>query len=101
MIAIPGMPAQRPNDPRGWLTFVDVIPEPWQSGEDSTLENDYQHRSRVRPATATERALLAHLGCTLPATLNTHVQFLSGTVRRRTWPDLDAHTTTTTCEGRK
>ncbi|MCD2127734.1 hypothetical protein QM787_04360 [Rhodococcus ruber] len=95
MTTIPHMPAQRPEDPRGWLTFDGLLPEPWQSAEDSTLENDFRIRARLRPATSTERALLEHLGYELPADLITHVQFLSATVRRRTWLDIKIPTPNT------
>jgi hypothetical protein len=47
MTTITGMPAQRPDDPRGWLTFVGPLPEHYQSFEDSTLEADYRLRRRV------------------------------------------------------
>jgi hypothetical protein len=88
--------AQRPNDRRGWLMF-DALPDDLQNAEDSTQAADRQ-RVRdhelatwnfVRPATATERRLLTHLGYTLPATeLKTHVVWLTPGVRNRSWPQL-------------
>lgn len=42
---------------------------------------------RIRPATATERDLLAHLGYQLPSELYTVV--IPGPIRSRTWPQLE------------
>lgn len=83
----------RPGDPRGWLVF-EWLPDDLQLAEDSTLENDYssQHwlrRVRNRPATATERLLLEHLGHALPAELTTRVEYFSPTFRNRRWPALE------------
>ncbi|BBX33935.1 hypothetical protein MMAG44476_23127 [Mycolicibacterium mageritense DSM 44476 = CIP 104973] len=89
--------AHRPGDPRGWLVF-EQLPDDMQRAEDSTQHNDYEQRHwrasmhRDRPATDTERALLAHLGYALPGELTTRVQWLSNGVRRRTWPQLEGHT---------
>ena len=43
----------------------------------------------IRDATDAERALLEHLGHTdLPELLYTHIDFKTGTVRNRSWPQL-------------
>lgn len=86
MTKIADMPPHRPGDRRGLLVFDGILPEPYQSREDSTLDLDYRARVLLRPATGTERALLAHLGYDLPADLKTHVR--PGPVRVRTWPTL-------------
>ncbi|OBB46769.1 hypothetical protein [Mycobacterium sp. 852002-51961_SCH5331710] len=52
-------------------------------------------RTRPRPATATERALLAHLGYELPDELFTAVSFPTYGVRRRRWPQLETQEVTT------
>ncbi|OBB48416.1 hypothetical protein [Mycobacterium sp. 852002-51961_SCH5331710] len=52
-------------------------------------------RTRPRPATATERALLAHLGYELPDELFTAVSFPAQGVRRRRWPQLETQEVTT------
>lgn len=83
------IPAPRFDDPRGILTFIEPLPEPHQSAEDTTLAWDYTHRDRTRPATDTERILLEHLGYELPDDLRTVVRFNSATVRNRSWPQLD------------
>lgn len=46
-------------------------------------------RAAARPATDTERTLLAHLGYTLPDELFTAVTFLTTGVRNRRWPQLE------------
>ncbi len=74
---------------RGNLVF-DSLPPDVQNAEDSRQEVDYRNRhwrsnvTTERPETATERALLAHLGYTAPADLHTRVQWLTDGVRRRT-----------------
>lgn len=112
--------AQYPQpDPRGWLVF-DGLPDDLQRAEDATQTADYEraqahidatlraqgirrvysfdqyHGRKVwailRPATPTERILLEHLGYTLPDTLETRVQSLTETARRRTWPQLETTT---------
>lgn len=94
---LPNIPHQRTDDVRGWLTFVKPLPDPLQNAEDSTLTADFdsRHRNRTRPATATERALLAHLGYALPDELVTVINYVTVTIRRRTWPQLEAQTPTT------
>lgn len=90
---IPNMPPLRTGDPRGILTFIEPLPEPYLSDEDATLAWDFQHRDRSRVATSTERALLEHLGYELPADLRTVVRFISSAVRNRSWPQIDqSHT---------
>ena len=86
-------------DPRGWLVF-NRLPDDLQSAEDSTAAADHErHHPRYdpwsppilhteRPATPTERALLTHLGYTVPAVLTTVVTYRSTGVRNRTWPQL-------------
>jgi hypothetical protein len=96
-IDLTGIGAHRPCPARGVLVF-DSLPPDVQDAEDSRQEADYRNRhwgSRVsteRPASATERALLAHLGYELPTTLHTRVQWLSDGVRRRTWPQIPGTT---------
>ncbi|CAM2885091.1 hypothetical protein BST27_08195 [Mycobacterium intermedium] len=90
---------QVPNDPRGWLVFESLPPE-LQRAEDATQYHDFQRHGRpqridgkwvwVRPATATERELLEHLGFELPDELETHVEWKTETLRRRTWPALES-----------
>ncbi|MED5802945.1 hypothetical protein VX037_18125 [Gordonia sp. Z-3] len=85
------------NDPRGVLAF-EHLPDDMQKAEDSTAVADrdnWPHRASSnwlvppymdRPATDTERALLAHLGYELPDELTTRVRN-TGT-RHRSWPQL-------------
>jgi hypothetical protein len=96
-------------DPRGWLVF-DSLPADLQRAEDSTQNADYfradgrgiklayDRDARIwyfdRPATDTERTLLAHLGYTLPEQLTTRVDYASETLRRRTWPQLETQEVT-------
>jgi hypothetical protein len=49
-------------------------------------------RAAVRPATQTERTLLAHLGYELPDELFTAVTFLTTGVRNRRFPQLETQT---------
>ena len=89
MITTPTMPDLRIGDPRGWLTFENMLPEPYGPREDATAAWDSQLRSRRRPATEAERDLLRdHLGFELPTDLYTEVRFITGTLRNRTWPQL-------------
>lgn len=100
--------AQRVGDRRGWLVF-EYLPDDLQRAEDATQAADFDRRASgqvrrtsefdpyhgrrvwgyTRPATDTERALLEHLGYTLPAELETRVQFITETLRRRRWPQLE------------
>ncbi|MDI9917861.1 hypothetical protein [Rhodococcus sp. IEGM 1379] len=80
-------------DPRGWLTF-DHLPRDLADAEGSTQYADYEASKRIRgprkrPATPAERTLLIHLGHEPPELLDTTVEYLTGTVRRRTWPVLE------------
>lgn len=100
-------------DPRGWLALTG-LPDDLQDAEDATLaadkdRHDHSHgirweqahsaeRGRVRcfrrPATATERHLLAALGHDVPDDLDTFVNHITAGTRHRFWPDLetgDAH----------
>ncbi|MCX6468090.1 MAG: hypothetical protein NTW76_02080 [Corynebacteriales bacterium] len=78
--------------------MFDYLPDELQRAEDSTAVADkdrvrgmYRH---TRPATTTERQLLAHLGYTVPTDLDTVVSWPVGAgVRRRTWPQLETETT--------
>lgn len=105
-----GVGAQYPQpDPRGWLVFESLPPE-LQRAEDSTAHADYvrQHGDTVRrcfdrqtrvwyferPATGAERTLLTHLGFEPPNDLKTRVQYATETLRRRTWPQLEAQEAT-------
>ena len=82
-------------DRRGWLAFRS-LPAELQRREDATQAadharsrpNDYEMAPPAfdRPATDTERALLAHLGYTVPEQLTTRVQWISPGVRNRCWP---------------
>jgi hypothetical protein len=100
------LPPQKPNDPRGWLTFDAPLPDDLQRAEDSTQHHDfygphvdwrtdYDPASGTwvtyfgRPATGTERELLTALGYELPEELTTRVSFPSPLTRRRRWPQLE------------
>jgi hypothetical protein len=109
-VTTPTLPPQIPNDPRGWLTFSAPLPNELQNGEDSTAHHDFygceftwsseqtENGAWIdyfeRPATATERTLLAELGYTLPDELVTRVSFPSRLVRRRRWPALETEGST-------
>lgn len=88
-------------DPRGILVFHG-LPDDLQRAEDATQAHDYgsagwtQHWDNEikqwyaeRPATDAERTLLAHLYGTIPDVLATRVQWVTDSIRRRTWPALD------------
>ena len=91
-------PTHGPGDPRGPLVFAAPLPTEIQDLEDSTQSADFDRawtlgRRFTRPATATERDLLAALGWTDaqgnppgPSTM-THV-YVTGGVRTRSWPSL-------------
>lgn len=103
----------RPGDPRGWLVF-ETLPDNLQRAEDATQTADFDRRTWwrpgwvrefdlvrgipvrcfYRPATGTERALLEHLGYTLPPHLDTRVEFRTETFRQRRWPALETQTPT-------
>lgn len=91
--------AQRPDDPRGWLVF-EGLPNDMQRAEDSALAADHARITEDtlvpttfdRPATPTEKTLLAHLGFDIPPGLITRVRWLSYGVRTRRWPDLEQET---------
>ena len=97
---IPDMPNQQARaaagtDPRGWLVFDAPLPSDLQRAEDATQAADfarwtYRPRCFDRPATDTERALLEHLGYTVPAELTTQVSYRSKSTRHRSWPVLQA-----------
>lgn len=93
-IDLTGIGEHRPCPKRGILVFAS-LPPAVQRAEDATQDNDYEQRHwrasvhRTRPATATERALLEHLGYVLLAELTTRVQWLSDGVRNRSWPQLE------------
>lgn len=67
---------------------------PLRDAEDATAVNDHELTgySRRRPATTTERALLAACGITGPDDAATTVQRVTGSILRRTFDgvDLDA-----------
>ena len=95
MTTIPGVGAQYDQpDPRGWLVFHG-LPAMLQAMEDATQAADVALANRdllpwrTRPATDAERALLQHLGYTLPDDLHTRVQWRHGTIRQRRWPQLE------------
>lgn len=89
-----GIGEHRPDHRRGLLVFT-RLPDAVQRAEDATAYADHENRhwrasvARTRPATPTERALLAHLGYTLPDDLETRVEWLSSGVRNRRWPQLE------------
>ena len=98
-------------DPRGWLALTG-LPEDLQRAEDSTLAADAQRhdnphgtgirlervasaergivRCYRRPATPTERHLLAELGHEVPDDLDTYVNHITRGLRHRFWPALEA-----------
>jgi hypothetical protein len=84
-------------DVRGILAINNLPPE-LQRLEDATAMADRgRHRTcrprgHERPATDTERILLAHLGFELPEQLTTKVSWRSRSVRRREWPQLEGQT---------
>jgi hypothetical protein len=89
-----GIGVQIVGDRRGWLLF-DSLPDALRTAEDATLAADHDRiREGMfdvfdRAATVTERTLLTSLGYTLPATLTTHVRWLSNGLRSRRWPALE------------
>jgi hypothetical protein len=100
MTTIEGMPVQQERaaqgrDPRGWLVFDGLLPEPYAGAEDSTAvcDRDYARqrnpRPYTRPATSTEVALLQHLGYDTPDDLETTVSWPSKSCRRRRWLALE------------
>jgi hypothetical protein len=83
-------------DARGWLVFHGLHPD-LQKAEDATQAADHAYQRQTgrrrwsRPATPTERLLLAHLGYTLPeGLLATHIDYTTDSLRRRTWPTLES-----------
>ncbi|GAA1225116.1 hypothetical protein [Mycolicibacterium alvei] len=94
-IELAGIGEHQPCPKRGVLVFAS-LPPAVQNAEDSRQEADYRNRHwrasvvTERPATATERALLTHLGYAVPTVVHTRVQWLSDGVRRRTWPQIPA-----------
>lgn len=81
------------SDLRGWLTFSG-LPEEIQRQLDQTANFDWEHRHwlhrpRTRPSTSAERLLLTWLGFRLPPNLETVVRYISGSVRRCEWPQLE------------
>jgi hypothetical protein len=88
--------ASEGTDPRGILVFH-WLPDDLQRAEDSTAVTDrdaMRPRGFQRPATDTERALLAHLGYTLPDELVTVVRYRTRGVRHRRWPQLESQEAT-------
>lgn len=74
----------------GWR--CGICPTLFQRAEDSTADADravMKPRGFEREATSTERALLSHLGFTVPEQLTTVVKFKSPSVRNRRWPQLE------------
>ena len=93
-IDLTGIGDHRPDNRRGYLVFTH-LPDAVQRAEDGRAYADLEARSwrssvkRIRPATVTEKALLAHaLGRAVPANLETVVRWLSSGVRNRSWPQL-------------
>ena len=86
------------DDPRGVLVF-DHLPDNLQKAEDSTAVADrdtFPDKRRHggmwlrpcvdRPATDTERTLLAHLGYEVPDLLTTRIRNTG--MRHRSWPQI-------------
>lgn len=92
-IDLTGIGEHKPDHRRGYLVFS-RLSDPVQRAEDSTAYADLENRRmrasihRERPATATEKALLAYLGHTVPEDLETRVRWLTSGVRNRSWPTL-------------
>jgi hypothetical protein len=93
-VDLTGIGEHRPDNRRGYLVFAS-LPDAVQRAEDGRAYADLEARSwrasvtRTRPATATERALLAYvLERQIPNNLETVVQWLSNGVRNRSWPTL-------------
>lgn len=84
--------AQHPQpDPRGWLVF-DHLPAMLQAAEDARAAADVDRLAGgafERPATATERLLLEHLGHDLTEHPELVTKVQARGVRRRSWPELD------------
>ena len=79
-----GAQLRQPDRLRGWLVF-DHLPPDMQTAEDETRYADMRITSaRVRPATATELALLAHLGYDTSGVTQTVADG-----RYRFWPTLE------------
>jgi hypothetical protein len=84
-------------DPRGILALRN-LPDEISRREDATLANDYEQRhwrgslGLIRPATDTEKLLLAHLGYDVPEFLETRVRWVSAGIRNRHWPTLEGQT---------
>jgi hypothetical protein len=100
MTTVPGVGPQHARaaagtDPRGILVF-EYLPADMQRLEDSRADADrraFKPRGSERPATLTERILLAHLNYSpLPAELTTVVRFKTTGVRNRRWPQLEGMT---------
>jgi hypothetical protein len=96
-MTIPGVGPQHTRaaegtDARGWLVFS-WLPTDLQDAEDSRQAADFadprKPRTFQRPASDTERQLLAHLGFDVPAQLNTTISWPSRSVRRRRWIALE------------
>lgn len=108
------IPPQKPDDPRGWLTFDGVLPPDLDRAEAQTQAADYDWlmtrqydtwvmRGRAlwrRHATPTEVALLQQLGYQLPdEQLWTYVEYTAPSVRWRYWPQLESQTPNPTTGG--
>lgn len=82
---------EMPGHPCGWLAIDHLTSCPLYEADDATRAADSfalrSRRSFTRPATNTERTLLAGRGLTLPEALDTHVRG-SSAVPARTWPAL-------------
>lgn len=88
-----GIGDHRPDNRRGYLVFTS-LPDAVQRLEDARAYADLEARSwrasvvHTRPASDAEKALLAHLGHSVPANLETQVRWLTSGVRNRSWPAL-------------
>jgi hypothetical protein len=85
-------------DARGWLVFR-YLPPNLQRYEDQTYaadsdrlrheEHTWSSTTWLRPATDTEKYLLAHLGYDVPEILWTRVEYKTASLRHRSWPILE------------
>lgn len=77
------------GDPSG-LRYVHHPKCTIQAAEDATLHADRERGNVTRPITDAERALLVEAGVeSIPDDTQTHVEWLTTSFRRRSWPTLD------------
>lgn len=88
---------QYANDVRGWLVFHGGLPDELQRAEDATQAADHAYQRQTgrtrwsRPVTATEKLLLEYLfEREMPEDLQTRVEYITDSLRRRRWLALEA-----------